>query len=157
MLVFNDEAIRSAQKNYEYFAQFARNMRDEAEQGAADSAWAAAYRERFNDALNNDLNTPQALAVALDVLAEAYRRDDHRIWNTLKDLDTVLGLDLAGIRDSTRKSEFPPEVARLIEDRQRARREKNYQLADELRRRIEESGYEVRDTREESSYVARCL
>ncbi len=155
-LVLSDDAIRAGQKNFEYFSQFARTMRGEAETGD-DSAWTGEYRDRFADALGNDLNTPVALAAAMDLVAEAYRRDDHRIWNTLKSLDTVMGLELAAIRGAVheKSAEFPPEVAALIEDRRRARSEKNYRLADELRRKIEGMGFEVRDTRDGSSYVPR--
>ncbi len=156
-IVFNDEAIRAAQKNFEYFAEFARTLGDVEAGAPQDSAWAGEYRERFVEALNNDLNTPQALAVALELVAEAYRRDDRRVWNTLSELDSVLGLDLAGLRKAVRAAELPPEVARLIEERQAARRDRNYKLADELRRRLEELGYEVRDTRDSSSYVPKAV
>ena len=157
-LVLSD-GIQSAQKNFDYIAEFVRGMRDEAASASEDSGWASEYRERFNDAINNDLNTPQALAVVLDLIGEAYRRDDHRIWNTLRALDTVVGLDVDAIREAgqaSRKAEFPPDVARLIEDRAAARRDKNFKRSDELRKELEERGYDVRDTREGSSYVPRA-
>ena len=72
-LVLSD-GIQSAQKNYDYIAEFVRGVPDEAAKAAEDSAWASEYRERFNDAINNDLNTSQALAVVLDLIGEAYRR-----------------------------------------------------------------------------------
>jgi len=128
-LVLSD-GIQSAQKNYEYIAEFVRGMRDEAAAASEDSGWTAEYRERFTDAINNDLNTPQALAVVLDLIAESYRRDDHRIWNTIRALDAVVGLGVEAIRETgqaLRKAEFPPEVAKLIDDRAAARRDKNFQ------------------------------
>jgi cysteinyl-tRNA synthetase len=154
-IIFSDDAIMAAQKNYEYFAEFARSLPDEAANAPADSAWATGYRERFHDAINNDLNTPQALAAALDLVGEAYRRDDRRIWHTLLALDSVIGLDLAGVRESAGKVELPPAVKKLIDDRVLARKERNFKRADELRREIENQGFEVRDTREGSSYVPR--
>ena len=156
-LVLSD-GIQAAQKNYDYIAEFVRSMRDEAAEASEDSGWATEYRERFNDAINNDLNTPQALAVVLDLLAESYRRDDHCIWNTLRELDSVVGLDVDGIREASqasRKAEFPPDIAKLIEDRAEARRDKNFKRSDELRAELEQRGYDVRDTREGSSYVPR--
>jgi cysteinyl-tRNA synthetase len=157
-LVLSD-GIQSAQKNYDYIAEFARGVPDEVAKAAEDSGWAGEYRERFTDAINNDLNTAQALAVVLDLIGEAYRRGDHRIWNTLRELDSVVGLDIDAIRESgqaSRKAEFPPEIARLIEDRAAARRDKNFQRSDELRKELEQRGYDVRDTREGSSYVPRA-
>jgi cysteinyl-tRNA synthetase len=156
-LVLSD-GIQSAQKNYDYIAEFVRGVSDDIATPTDDSEWANEYRERFGDAVNNDLNTAQALAVFLDLIGEAYRRNDHRIWNTLRALDSVVGLDIEAMREagqSSRKAEFPPEIAKLIEDRAAARRDKNFKRSDELRKELEERGYDVRDTREGSSYVPR--
>ena len=156
-LVLGD-GIQSSQKNYEYIAEFVRGIPDEIASSSEDSGWASEYRERFNDAINNDLNTPEALAVVLDLIGEAYRRGDNRIWGTLKALDSVVGLEIEEIRkasQASRKAEFPAEVAKLIDDRANARRDKNFKMADQLRKEIEDRGYEVRDTRDGSSYVLR--
>ncbi len=156
-LVLSD-SIQSAQKNYDYIAEFVRGVPDEVAKASEDSGWANEYRERFNDAINNDLNTPQALAVVLDLIGEAYRRGDNRIWNTIRALDAVVGLEVDAIREAaqtSRKAEFPREIVQLIEDRAKARRVKNFKLADELRKELEHRGYEVRDTRDGSSYVPR--
>ncbi len=150
------DSIQSAQKNYDYIAEFVRGVPDEFAKAAEDSAWASEYRERFGDAINNDLNTAQALAVFLDLIGEAYRRDDHRIWNTLHALDSVVGLDLDAIRDASRQAEFPSDIAKLIEERAAVRRGKNFQRSDELRKELEERGYEVKDSREGSKYVRRA-
>jgi cysteinyl-tRNA synthetase len=157
-LVLSD-GIQSAQKNYDYIAEFARYIPDEVAKSSEDSEWTGAYRERFGDAINNDLNTAQALAVFLDLIGEAYRRNDHRIWNTLRALDSVVGLDVDAIREAgqaSRNAEFPPAVAKLIEDRAAARRDKNFKRSDELRKEIEQRGYEVKDSRDGSSYIVRA-
>jgi cysteinyl-tRNA synthetase len=157
-LVLSD-GIQSAQKNYDYIAEFVRSVPDDVAKASEDSGWASEYRERFGDAIDNDLNTAQALAVFLDLIGEAYRRDDHRIWNTLRALDSVVGLDIDSIREaaqSSRKAEFPAEIAKLIEDRAAARRDKNFKRSDELRKELEERGYDVRDTRDGSSYIPRA-
>ena len=152
-LAFSPEAVRGAQRNLDYFYEFARNLRDEAADSNQDSEWAEAFKERFNEALNNDLNTPQALAIALDLVAEAYRRNDHRVWNTLKAFDTVFGLDLERVLDEARDAKFPPDIAKLIAQRDQARREKDFARSDELRRELVARGYEVKDTVEGSSYI----
>ena len=78
------------------------------------------FDDRFVEALNNDLNTAQALAVVLELVAEAYRRKDKRIWNTLQKFDAVLGLDLEAMRKDTRGG-LPPEIAALQRERDAAR------------------------------------
>jgi cysteinyl-tRNA synthetase len=153
-LMFGDEGLRAAQSNLEYFNEFARNLRDEPAD-APDSAWRAEYVERFHEAINNDLNTPQALAVALEMIAEAYRRDDKRVWNAILKFDSVMGLGLEEKRRAAKAAGFPAEVQKLIDERTRARAERNYALSDELRKKIEALGYEVKDSHDGSSYVAR--
>jgi cysteinyl-tRNA synthetase len=146
-LTMGDEGIAAAQSNLEYLREFARNV-SSADVAAKDSPWASEYRERFHEALNNDLNTPQAFAVVLELVAEAYRRGDKRIWNTLLALDQTLALDLEKTRADSQSAELPAEVKGLIEERAASRKEKNFKRADELRREIEARGYEVKDNRD---------
>jgi cysteinyl-tRNA synthetase len=152
-IVFSDEALKAAQKNYEYFAEFARNLADDDAHAHEDSLWAAEYRQRFHEALNDDLNTPRALAAALELVGEAYRQHDKRVWNTLKALDEVMGLgleeDLEFLRSPARK--VPPEVRALIEERKRARTARDFGRSDALRREIEARGFEVKDNRDGTS------
>ncbi|MGD0118413.1 MAG: cysteine--tRNA ligase [Candidatus Binatus sp.] len=148
-IAFNDEAIRAAQSNLDYVREFARSVPDEAAATGAEAAgWAAEYYERFHDAINNDLNTPQALAVALELIAEAYRRKDFRAWPTLLTLDAVLGLELGKHRETARSGSIAPDIQHLIDNRAAARKAKDFTTADELRKEIERRGYEVKDNRD---------
>ncbi|HXD91465.1 MAG TPA: DALR domain-containing protein, partial [Candidatus Binataceae bacterium] len=114
----------------------------------SDAEWAAEYRGRFQDALNNDLNTSQSLAVVLELVAEAYRRNDNRIWNTLKGLDQVIGLGLEQRVIEAAAEEIPAEVVRLGAERERARKSKDFKRADELRHELDARGFEIRDSKE---------
>jgi cysteinyl-tRNA synthetase len=148
-IAFNDESLHAAQSNLDYFREFARSVPDDAAANGVEAAgWAAEYYERFHDAINNDLNTPQALAVALDLVAEAYRRKDLRAWPTLQALDAMLGLDLAKHRTAAHADSSEPAVQQLIDNRAAARKAKDFILADALRKEIERRGYEVKDNRD---------
>jgi cysteinyl-tRNA synthetase len=141
--------MRAAQSNLDYFWEFARNVPAEsAAQGIESPAWAAEYYERFHEAINNDLNTPQAIAVARELIAEAYRRKDFGAWPTLRALDAVLGLDLEKHRESSRSAAIPADVQQLINNRAAARKAKDFALADQLRKELESRGYEVKDNRD---------
>jgi cysteinyl-tRNA synthetase len=146
-LAFSLDAVRAADRNLAYLYEFTRNLGEAAAKSSTDTGWAAEYHDRFNDALNNDLNTPQALAVVLEMVAEAYRRSENRIWNTLKGFDSVLGLDLEKRLAETRKTEFPPEILKLRADREQARAARDFKRADELRHELEALGYEIRDSK----------
>jgi cysteinyl-tRNA synthetase len=148
-IAFNDDAIRASQNNLDYFREFARSVPDDAAADGLEAAgWAYEYYERFHDAINNDLNTPQAIAVALELVAEAYRRKDFRAWPTLLALDTVLGLDLRKHRETAHASTIEADVQHLIDNRAAARKAKDFSTADELRKEIERRGYEVKDNRD---------
>jgi cysteinyl-tRNA synthetase len=147
-LIFNDEGLHAAQQNLEYLWEFARNSAEEAARAGDDSPWVAEYRERFEEALFNDLNTPQALATALELVAEAYRRNDRRVWGALRGFDSVLALDLERAASESHKTEFPAEVVQLIAERGEARKARDFKRADQLRVRLEAFGYEVKDNRD---------
>jgi cysteinyl-tRNA synthetase len=144
-LAFSLDAVRAAERNLLYLYEFARNLDETIGDGAADSDWAAEYCERFHSALNNDLNTPQALAAALEMVAEAYRRHEHGIWNTLKQFDSVMGLGLEERVGETQKADIPAEIVALRDAREDARQARDFKRADELRQELEARGYEVRD------------
>jgi len=153
-LAFSLEAVRAAASNLEYFAEFARNLSDDEAAASPDSPWADAFDDRFVEAINNDLNTPQALAAALELVAEAYRRGDRRIWNTLQKFDAVLGLGLEAARKDTQGG-LPADIAAIQRERDAARAAKDFKRADELRKELEAKGYEVKDHRGGSTIMPR--
>jgi len=146
-LAFNLDAVRAAAKNLGYLQEFTRSLPESAI-GADDAAWAAEYRERFHDALNNDLNTPVALAVMLELVAEANRRQDPRVWHTLNDFDQVVNLGLAHELRASREEATDARLQGLLEQREAARQARDYQRSDDLRREIEALGWEIKDTKE---------
>lgn len=87
----------------------------------------------FSVALHNNLNMPSALAVTMQT-------DDHA---TLARMDEVLGL---GLNDEA--VAVPDEVQSLLNERQSAREDKDFEKSDLLRQQIEQLGYELKDTAE---------
>ncbi|MGH8011517.1 MAG: DALR domain-containing protein, partial [Candidatus Binataceae bacterium] len=141
-LAFSLDAVRASAKNLDYINEFVRGVPDSGD----DISWAAGYRERFHDALNNDLNTPQALAVVFEMIAESNRRNERHVWNTLKGFDRVIGFNLEQrLREVNAPRAFPAEIKNLRAQRDQARAAHDFQRADELRREIEARGYEIRD------------
>ena len=145
-MVFGDEGLKSAQSNLDYLYEFARNIPGDLSAEAVE--WTREYEERFRDALNDDLNTPRALAAALDLAAEAYRRKDFSAWATMLTFDKVMGLRLEEHRETTRASAIPHDVQAMVDERAAARKARNFARADELRKAIEQRGYEVKDNRD---------
>ncbi|HVV39158.1 MAG TPA: cysteine--tRNA ligase [Candidatus Paceibacterota bacterium] len=115
------------------------------------------FKKELYAALSNDLDTPSAIA---------------RVWEFTKDTtvspagkragillaDRVLGLGLSDARPSAtikvvEKSDLPEEVQTLMEEREAARKAKEFEKADELRKKIEGAGYEIKDLPERSEVV----
>ena len=74
-----------------------------------------------------------------------------KISDLLLDFDRVLGLDLKNSEkylEEQNKVELPDEIADLLEKRKKARQEKNWALSDELRNKIIENGYAVKDSKD---------
>jgi cysteinyl-tRNA synthetase len=142
-LAFSMEAVRAAESNLAYLYNFAATLPDAV--GESDAEWAAQFVERFHEGLNSDLNTPQALAAALEMVAEAYKRDDRRVWAALRCFDTVLGLGLEEIRAEAHEPP-PDEIVRLCDERNAARKVRDFERADAIRGQLSSMGFVIEDT-----------
>src|SRR5215475_3291970 len=106
---------------------------------------------QFEDALDDDLNISAALGFLFESIRETNRAMDQDKMDAAsangwldwwKRINTVL--DLEAETDVT----IPDEVAQLAQQREHARREKNWKRSDELRERISALGWEVRDAKD---------
>jgi cysteinyl-tRNA synthetase len=100
------------------------------------------FEKQFQEAINDDLDTPQALAIVWDLLKSEQESGDKLA--TLIKFDEVLGLKIGEIWKAAKV--IPDTVRKLIDDREEARKEKDFIRSDELRRAIESNGYLVEDT-----------
>lgn len=99
------------------------------------------YSKKFKSALENDLNMPEAIAVFWQMLRDDKIKSEDKKATAL-DFDRVLGLNLT----KTEEIEVSEEVKKLVLEREKARSEKDYARADELREQIEKLGYIVEDS-----------
>lgn len=107
--------------------------------------WTRTLRQEFRDAIADDLNIPQALAVVWNLVREGNRRKDKRASEALLEFDRVLGL---GLGQPETAGEAPAEVVELAVLREEARKRRDWAGADRLRKEIAERGYLVEDTRD---------
>lgn len=144
-LSFTDEAMKAAETALQYVYNFVSQITDEDLEGEED--WVKEYKEKFLEAVNDDLNTPQAVALILELIQEAYKRQQFRIYETLLDFDRVLGINIEKARKSGQQ-ELPENIKAMIKERQVARKNKDWPKSDSLRKQIEEAGYILEDTPE---------
>jgi len=121
------------------------------------------YQQRFIDTLSNDLQMPQVLALIWEMLKDEKLPDGDKVALVL-DWDKVLGLGIGdslqltgdryeyfgyktGIKIFSQK-ELDQEIIDLIDQREMARRDKNWGMADEIREKLQGRGVEVKDGKE---------
>jgi cysteinyl-tRNA synthetase len=128
-LDFSEPTMAAAEARAESLREVFRNP----SAPAAEGEW-----ERFDAALDDDFNTPEALAIM-----HGWR--DHDLLRR--------GLDLFGLASLTDVSEVvPADVIELAERRQKARSAGDWDAADRLRTQVEEAGWELRDVAEAPGY-----
>ena len=109
------------------------------------------YRTRFNEAMDDDLNTADALGVLFDFARAA--NTFVSVPRTKKAVDATSALyselmDVLGLLPRKTGEEFPAEVLALLDERQAARKAKNYARADEIREQLKTLGYAIEDSRQ---------
>lgn len=107
------------------------------------------YKQRFLERLNDDLDTPGALAVVWEMTKDKNVSASAK-YAALQSFDRVLGLDLEAGSASQKinAQDVPIEIRSLMEQREAARASKDWAKADALRAEIDSYGYELKDTSE---------
>ena len=111
----------------------------------------AVYRDRFIEAMEDDLNTADGLAAIFELVREINTRITADSDVGKKTISASLDLlnELTGVLGIMRKEqdvELDDDIRALIEERQKARAEKDFRRADEIRDRLREMGIELQDT-----------
>jgi cysteinyl-tRNA synthetase len=105
----------------------------------------AARREAFREALADDFNTPRALAEVFELVGDV-NRDQVAPAGAVPVLSEMLELvGLGTLTQPDQGAEADPAAQSLLEERERARADKDFGRADEIRDRLAELGWEVRD------------
>ena len=103
-----------------------------------------AYRQ-FLEIINDDLNSSKALSFLWEILREEKLKDSEKYHLVLK-FDKFFGLGLG----KEEKLKIPTDIKKLVEERNKARDERDFKTADKIREKINKSGYVVEDKEEES-------
>ncbi len=97
------------------------------------------YLNQFETAINDDLDMPKALSVLWNLIRD--KKATGKI-KTINEINKVFGLDLL----KKEKLEIPAQVKKLITQREKARKQKNFQKSDQIRKKIKTLGYWIEDT-----------
>jgi cysteinyl-tRNA synthetase len=162
---FTWENLEGAQKSWEKLSKTVLQLRGEQERTVLSPEKLAKVdelRQRFFEAMENDLKTPEAVAIIWEVVKSNIPSPDK--YDLLIEFDEVLGL---GLRELSLQStsnlssqpleinSLPSEAQSLVTQRAEARKAKQWAQADALRTQLAELGYTVTDSGEDQQITAK--
>jgi cysteinyl-tRNA synthetase len=129
---FSEKTLENAKNSYERLKNICETIEN-------DKKTNKEYIEEFKKDMNDDLNTPKALQVLWKLVRD--EKADGK-FKTIEEIDKIFGLKLL----EKEKIKIPEEVKKLAEEREKARKEKNWKKADEMRDKIKKLGFILNDT-----------
>jgi cysteinyl-tRNA synthetase len=151
---FSWPALEQAKANFERIAGWIGKLEEIAENptfnvGVALTLTLNVGLKKFESAMDDDLNTPLALSFLYELISETNKKisenklsaeEAKKILATFKKMNKVFGL-----RFPEKEIEIPNDVKNLADERLGARKNKDFQKSDELRKEIEKMGYLIED------------
>jgi len=108
------------------------------------------FKNNFEEAMDDDFNTPKAIAVIFELIRDINpildknqitKNQAKQILDFLKSIDKVFGFIF-----KKEKIKIPKNIQKLVEKREKLRKQKKWEEADKVRKKIEEMGWKVKDT-----------
>ena len=143
---FTWEGLNSAQSALNRLNELVGNLTGEIEPDGW-SAEGEGYYKKFVAAVEDDLNTPQALATIWEMMKSEI--SDQAKKNLIAIFNQVLGLELGTIEEV----EIPVEIKELVKEREKAKEAKDYVASDVIREQINAAGYQIKDAPEGTTVV----
>ncbi len=148
-LQFTVESLTSAKSARENLFDRVIQLKKETKNQPSGSAGnlAREYIAKFQDHISNDLNTPMVLADLWLMLKDSKLSSEDKLL-VVYDFDRILGFDLENLSvpEGKKEDDLDPEIKNLIDLRNRARSEKDWKKADELRDLLLSKGFAIKDT-----------
>ena len=104
------------------------------------------FEEKFHRAVNDDLNMPAAMGIVWEVIRNESKSP--KLAKLLLKFDTVLGIKVDEETKGSDQEQIPEEIIKLVEEREEARKSKDWNKSDELRDLINSKGYDIKDTKQ---------
>ncbi len=136
-LTFSWEILQSAQNSYNNLKEKISKLKK------TPKKISKKYQREFQKTISDDLNMPQALALAWNLIKDKKISDQEK-YNTLAEFDKVFCLDLK----KTKPLRIPKQIKEEAEKREQLRQEHKWQKADRIREKIKKQGFEIEDTKQ---------
>lgn len=139
--------IRNTKINLEHFIENAKGSMNEEERKQFEKQ--AVYKEKFKESMEDDLNTADAISVIFELVKEINTVTSENSTKEFCEKELGLLTELSGVLGllkENEKSDIPEEVSNLVEERQAARKAKDFARADEIRDELKRRGITLEDT-----------
>jgi len=133
-LSFSWESLKSAQNALENLYKKTLELKNKK---VTESLLAESDSVTFKKYINDDLNTPKAIALMWKLI-----KSNKADYDLLLEFDKIFGLDL----DKIEETKIPEKIKKLAKQREKYREEKEWKKSDEIRKEIEKLGYQIEDT-----------
>jgi len=143
-LMFSYEALAGAKIAHHRLVEAVLELKKDKSTNKNDSL-VKKYIEKFLAEINDDLNTSQALATLWEVIKDSNLSGKEKL-KLIFQFDEILGFNLSKVKKE--KLAIPAEVKKLAEERELARKNKDWKKADEMREKIKQLGFTVGDSAE---------
>ena len=148
-LVFSYESLDTASSSYEKLLNRIKSIKKD--ESIIDEEKVEMYTIKFKSALEDDLNTANALTILFEVVKSDELNNNTKLF-LIEDFDRVLSLDLLKNEEIVLDSELVKKIEQMIKERDEAKAEKNYTKADEIRNKLLSMGIIIKDSREGTIY-----
>jgi cysteinyl-tRNA synthetase len=175
---YSEEILEEKRRSYEHLMNLYARISGSQTSSELSESLAVKLKESFDAAMQDDFNTPEAMAAIFDATGRAGQeisthpetaQEFAALKGTLEEILTIFGFDLEEERSYSVKpttvvgrslsiiwrveaasvqEELPQEIAQIVADREQARQEKNWATADRLRDELHAEGYTIDDTPE---------
>lgn len=139
--------IRNTKINLEHFIENAKGSMNEEERKQLEKQ--AVYKEKFKESMEDDLNTADAISALFELVKEINTVTSENSTKEFCEKELGLLTELSGVLGllkENEKSDIPEEVSNLVEERQAARKAKDFARADEIRDELKRRGITLEDT-----------
>lgn len=138
---FSDSQLEQANTSLERFYNTINNF-DNSSAIKANNSKLEEFRQDFENAMDDDFNTAEAIAVLFEISKYINSEKDPEGLNLLKELGNVLGLFFKDKKEEI----IDLEIENLIKERELARKNKDFKKSDEIRNILKEKGVVIEDT-----------
>ncbi len=153
---YSESALIEVKSAVEKIEEFLKKIRPVIRQGAPSNDGAKLikdFKTNFYKELDDDFNTPKAFAVMFDFIKNTNellaknlisKKQADEIYKFFQEINEIFGI--IDFKKVSLKQTIPAVIKKLVSQREQARKNKDWQKADELRKEIESKGYSVEDT-----------